>query len=191
MWVMCASETSGYCGVVEFDGLSYERVPWALRGMWLDESVAEWSPELPQLNIDRMRGVVHDSCQLPSHPFLCPCIHTVEVHPHHRAGHPYQPGFNTSPDATSPTHNNKEDDIGYCRLTHWRCLCSPPLYHLCCRRQSKSHLRTYVNSTFTSRSRSERCRMWNKVVTIQFFCSSPHLSSRLAAWHTVAHSEVV
>lgn len=47
--------------------------------MWLDESVAH-GPDLPQLGTERMRGVVHDSFPLPSHLFLCHCLHTVQLH---------------------------------------------------------------------------------------------------------------
>lgn len=85
---------------------------WVLRPLSTLRHVAGWVcgwtvAESSKLGIERMRGVVHHSSDFPSHPPLCHCLHTVQFHPHHRAGLPHQFAQfagTTSPNATSPTH---------------------------------------------------------------------------------------
>ena len=77
----------------------------------MDKSVAERAPELTQLSVERVRGIVHYSFQLPTHPPLCHRLHT--------AGFPnqfVQLDGTTAPDSTSPAHCCKEYDAGYHRL---------------------------------------------------------------------------
>ena len=47
--------------------------------MRLDESVAECAPELPQLSVEKVRGIVHYRSQLTTHPPLCHHLHTVQL----------------------------------------------------------------------------------------------------------------
>ena len=78
--------------------------------------MAERTPELPQLSVERVRGIVHYILQLSCHPPLCHHLHPVQFHPNHRPGFPnhfVQLDGTTALNAISPAHCCKEYDIGY------------------------------------------------------------------------------
>ena len=73
---------------VEKGAVAVSSVVWSLM-VW-KSSPSALRHEVGWFCVNRVRGIVHRSSRLSSHPPLCHHLHTVQFHPHHSAGSPHR-----------------------------------------------------------------------------------------------------